>query len=458
MSQDTMFGGIPDELPAGYGYADSVPATVHRNVDTAHPTDVVPTAASAHYTQGRGSLGDPMAGYTNAPRGPAPRMAPPRVRVVPNASSRFRPSGIHTTPTDAISMVPRPTRQQIPSGVPQYGNGLPPGYGNPTTPDYGTTREDRQQAGQERRENRQQAGQERREARLDVKTTKASEKDSQKRHSKAWQQAAQLGLRFDRPRGKWYRDVKITGVNIPGSSEAEERDLLKQGAAGPLVREAQSLLAQRGFPSGTDGKFSEAMKKQVAGFQKSANLTVDGRIGPETWEALDPRSPKSSTGGDTLLVRQYQDDAVSIMRGPLPKGATRGAVLPTSKFPQIVAAIRDELEETYNDFPMPDLTPPPAGWDFEKGKKKSGFNFDAGAFASQLARVGSRFKPSGTESGAEAGPYTDPSGLSEGDAPSGPNWMLIGGIAVGVVVIGGVAWAFWPKGKSDTKSTPPGGA
>lgn len=445
MSHDTMFGGIPDELPAGYGYADSVPATVHRNVETARPTDVVPPAATAQYTQGRGSLGDPMAGHMHAPRhAAAPRAAaPPRVRVVPNPAGRFRASGIHTTPTDAISMVPRPSRQQITPGVPQYGNGLPPDYGSPSTPDYGTPRQERKEARQDRRE-----------ARLEVKSTKASEKEGQKRHVKEWQQAAQLGLRFDRPRGKWYRDVKITGVNIPGSTETEERELLKQGAAGPLVREAQSLLAQRGFPCGTDGKFTEAMKKQVGSFQKSANLKVDGRIGPLTWTALDPRSPKSATGGDTLLVRQYQDDAVSIMRGPLPRGATRGAVLPTSKFPQIVAAIRDELEESYNDFPMPDIVPPPAGWDFEKGKKKSGFNFDVGAFANQLTRIGSRFKPSG----AEAAPYTDQSELPADAAPSGPNWMLIGGIAVGVVVIGGVAWALWPSGTSDTEPKPSGGA
>ena len=449
MSQDTLFGGIPDELPPGYGYADSVPATVHRNADTARPTDVVPPAAATSYADARGNLGNPAGRPMHMGRAAAPQRpvhtqpTAPRVRVVPSPARRFRASGIHTTPSDTISMVPRATQQRIQPGVPQYGNGLPPDYGNAGSMDYGASRQERKEARQDRREDR-----------LEVRTTKASEKESQKRHVKEWQQAAQLGLRFDRPRGKWYRDVKITGVNIPGSSEDEERPLLKPGAAGPLVREAQSLLAQRGFPCGTDGKFSDGMKRQVGAFQKSANLKVDGRIGPLTWAALDPRTPKSATGGDALIVRQYQDDAVAIMRGPLPRGATRGAVLPTSKFPQIVAAIRDELDETYNDFPMPDITPPPAGWDFEKGKKKSGFNFDAGAFASQLTKIGSRFKPSGSEASA----YTDPSELPADAAPAGPNWMLIGGIAVGVVVIGGIAWALWPSGAAPTDSKPSGGA
>lgn len=439
MSQDTLFGGIPDELPAGYGYADSGPATVHRNTETARSADAIPAPAAATApppgynapTQGRGALG----GIASNPRAVPSGAAPPRVRIVPNAASKFRASGHHTTPTDTISMVARPTTQSIPSGVPQFGDTLAPDYGDPLS-------------------GSREARQGRRESRRSEKETRAAEKEAQVRREKEWQRAAQLGLRFDRPRGKWYRDVKITGVNIPGSSDKESRELLKVGSSGPLVREAQSLLAQRGFPCGTDGKFTETVKKQVAAFQKSVSLRVDGKIGSETWTALDPRGPKTDSGGDALFVRQYQDDAVAIMRGPIPTGAVRGAVLPVSKFPQIVAAIRDELEESYGDFPMENISPPPANWDFEKGKTKSGFTFDAGAFATELTKVGSRFKPSG----AEASAYPDASALPTEmqPEPTGPNWLLIGGIAVGVVVVGGITWALWPSSKPP--ENPPRGA
>lgn len=56
----------------------------------------------------------------------------------------------------------------------------------------------------------------------------------------------------------------------------------------PHVREAQARLASAGFYSGTiDGKFGAGTAKSVRSFQAAKGLKVDGKIGPNTWAALD---------------------------------------------------------------------------------------------------------------------------------------------------------------------------
>jgi peptidoglycan hydrolase-like protein with peptidoglycan-binding domain len=63
--------------------------------------------------------------------------------------------------------------------------------------------------------------------------------------------------------------------------------LLKEGSSGPLVRQLQQRLKDKGFNPGTiDGVFGLGTKSAVRAFQKANDLVADGIVGQQTWKAL----------------------------------------------------------------------------------------------------------------------------------------------------------------------------
>ena len=80
-------------------------------------------------------------------------------------------------------------------------------------------------------------------------------------------------------------------VTSPSTGE-DHGDLLKKGSTGSLVTELQSKLKAIGLYSGPlDGDFGNGTEQAVRSFQSRNKLTVDGVVGPSTWEKL-----KQSTG------------------------------------------------------------------------------------------------------------------------------------------------------------------
>ncbi len=80
-------------------------------------------------------------------------------------------------------------------------------------------------------------------------------------------------------------------VSSPSTGE-DYGDLLKKGSTGSLVKELQSKLKAIGLYSGSlDGDFGNGTEQAVRNFQSRNKLTVDGIVGPATWEKL-----KQSTG------------------------------------------------------------------------------------------------------------------------------------------------------------------
>jgi Putative peptidoglycan binding domain len=65
--------------------------------------------------------------------------------------------------------------------------------------------------------------------------------------------------------------------------------LQREGENDPaLVRQLQEALAEAGFDAGpADGTFGEQTEAAVVAFQQANDLSVDGRVGPETAEALN---------------------------------------------------------------------------------------------------------------------------------------------------------------------------
>jgi len=65
------------------------------------------------------------------------------------------------------------------------------------------------------------------------------------------------------------------------------RTVLRRGDRGHHVASLQRFLADQSFPAGrADGHFGRKTEKAVRMLQKDAGLTVDGIVGPNTWNAL----------------------------------------------------------------------------------------------------------------------------------------------------------------------------
>ena len=62
---------------------------------------------------------------------------------------------------------------------------------------------------------------------------------------------------------------------------------LKRGSRGDIVKALQRRLNELGFKAGEiDGIFGDMTKSAVCDFQRQANITVDGKVGINTWQAL----------------------------------------------------------------------------------------------------------------------------------------------------------------------------
>ena len=85
---------------------------------------------------------------------------------------------------------------------------------------------------------------------------------------------------------------------------------LSIGATGHDVRRLQRLFVMTKVltPSGITGSFDAATEQAVKDFQQGEGLTVDGIVGPQTWQALpaDPNTPTLSRGasGNSVIGLQ----------------------------------------------------------------------------------------------------------------------------------------------------------
>ncbi len=73
-------------------------------------------------------------------------------------------------------------------------------------------------------------------------------------------------------------------MKIPGGSLSQ---LLQDGSSGPIVKQLQQRLKDKGFnPGSIDGVFGLGTKEAVRAFQKTNGLKPDGVVGQQTWKAL----------------------------------------------------------------------------------------------------------------------------------------------------------------------------
>jgi hypothetical protein len=72
-----------------------------------------------------------------------------------------------------------------------------------------------------------------------------------------------------------------------GPGPGGTRPMLRVGSTGDVVRQAQALLLRHGATIELDGQFGPATRRAVVDFQRSAGLSPDGVVGPQTWRALE---------------------------------------------------------------------------------------------------------------------------------------------------------------------------
>lgn len=84
--------------------------------------------------------------------------------------------------------------------------------------------------------------------------------------------------------------IRIAGApgEVPPATATSNgnRPLLKSGASGEAVRALQQLLNSLGFPCEVDGRFGPNTTSAVERFQEARGLSVDGKVGRDTWRAL----------------------------------------------------------------------------------------------------------------------------------------------------------------------------
>lgn len=92
--------------------------------------------------------------------------------------------------------------------------------------------------------------------------------------------------RYQLNRNYLYYTTVIPGDDLI-SSTSGPLQLLRQGSSGPLVKQLQQILKDKGFnPGNIDGVFGLGTQEAVRAFQKMNKLDADGVVGPQTWRTL----------------------------------------------------------------------------------------------------------------------------------------------------------------------------
>jgi peptidoglycan hydrolase-like protein with peptidoglycan-binding domain len=98
---------------------------------------------------------------------------------------------------------------------------------------------------------------------------------------------------------------------------------LQNGSTGSDVKRLQRILVMLKYLdyTGIDGQFGPNTETAVKQFQQSKGLTVDGIVGPMTWQAMpaDPDTPElsnGSTGSEVSAMQQPLKNA-GLYSGPI---------------------------------------------------------------------------------------------------------------------------------------------
>jgi peptidoglycan hydrolase-like protein with peptidoglycan-binding domain len=118
------------------------------------------------------------------------------------------------------------------------------------------------------------------------------------------------------------------GPHAP-SSKLATPPTVQEGSTGEAAQRAQFLLSAEGYglaPAQVDGSFGAATKVAVERFQKDKHLTVDGVVGPTTWEALIKAAPLPHHPVPPTLQSGSKGEIVRLLQEALNAGTSRFGV------------------------------------------------------------------------------------------------------------------------------------
>lgn len=135
---------------------------------------------------------------------------------------------------------------------------------------------------------------------------------------------------FTQRKAKWTHWAVPAGLygSIPEPTPVPAtRKTIRRGSKGDLVKECQTMLYKLGYDLGSygiDGDFGKATEAAVRSFQSDHRLTVDGIVGPATWDALDEAFGKIEPLPEKyfeITIRHLTEAQANILRASYP-GAT----------------------------------------------------------------------------------------------------------------------------------------
>lgn len=92
------------------------------------------------------------------------------------------------------------------------------------------------------------------------------------------------------------------------------------------TEKAQGLLAEKGYyASRVNGDFGAAMERCVVAFQRDHDLTLDGVVGPNTWEKLAGKPKKAAKKAEPEAPEPEAAPKPAAKKAPAKKPAAKKA-------------------------------------------------------------------------------------------------------------------------------------
>ena len=132
-------------------------------------------------------------------------------------------------------------------------------------------------------------------------------------------------------------------------TSAQALPILLPGSKGSAVAQAQQLLKDKGYYQGRiDGDFGMGTRDAIAAFQRANGLTVDGKVGEQTWKKLQAPAIVDDTPPITVI---------EIVRPPATTSATPTPSPPSSIFVPIPDGTPTASTDLVTSLPTANTTP-----------------------------------------------------------------------------------------------------
>lgn len=79
---------------------------------------------------------------------------------------------------------------------------------------------------------------------------------------------------------------QMSQEEIQGTPTVEPQAVANTSFSKPSIRDVQEALKNAGFNVTVDGKMGPKTRQAIKDFQTKVGLKADGRVGPQTWEKL----------------------------------------------------------------------------------------------------------------------------------------------------------------------------